>query len=43
MTDPFPWAIEEGFDVYQTLIETKGSMLGIKSGRLDMILSVDSA
>jgi len=41
--DPYPWAIEEGFDVYRTLVETKGSIIGIKSGRLDMILSGDSA
>jgi hypothetical protein len=42
-SDPYPWAIEEGFDVYRTLVETKGSVIGIKSGRLDMILSGDSA
>jgi hypothetical protein len=41
--DPYPWAIEEGFDVYRTLVETKGSVIGIKSGRLDMVLSGDSA
>jgi hypothetical protein len=42
MPDPYPWAIEEGFDVYQTLVQTKGSVIGINSGQLD-IMSGDSA
>jgi len=42
-TDPYPWAIEEGFDAYRTLMETKGSVIGIKSGKLDVVLTGDSA
>jgi hypothetical protein len=41
--DPYPWAIEEGFDAYRTLMETKGSCIGIKSGRLGIVLTGDSA
>jgi hypothetical protein len=41
--DPYPWAIEEGFDAYRTLMETKGSVVGIKSGKLDIVLTGDSA
>ncbi|ODO03459.1 hormone-sensitive lipase [Cryptococcus wingfieldii CBS 7118] len=40
---PYPWSIEEGFDAYRTLIETKGNVIGIASGRLDIVLSGDSA
>jgi acetyl esterase/lipase len=42
-TDPYPWAIEEGFDAYRTLMETKGSCIGIKSGKLSAVLTGDSA
>lgn len=42
-TDPYPWAIEEGFDAYRTLMETKGSVIGIKSGKLNIVLTGDSA
>lgn len=41
--DPYPWAIEEGFDAYRTLMETKGSGIGIRSGKLEAVLSGDSA
>nr|ODN81222.1 hormone-sensitive lipase [Cryptococcus depauperatus CBS 7841] len=40
---PYPWAIEEGFDAYRTLMETKGEAIGIKSGKLDIVLTGDSA
>ena len=43
MSDPYPWAIEEGFDAYRTLMETKGQVIGIKSGKLDAVLTGDSA
>jgi hypothetical protein len=41
--DPYPWAIEEGFDAYRTLMETCGRTIGIKSGKLDVVLTGDSA
>ncbi|WOO81092.1 Hormone-sensitive lipase [Vanrija pseudolonga] len=40
---PYPWAIEEGFDAYRVIMETKGAILGIKSGRLSTVLTGDSA
>ncbi|WVQ77997.1 hypothetical protein IAT38_000078 [Cryptococcus sp. DSM 104549] len=40
---PYPWAIEEGFDAYRTLMETKGEIIGIKSGQLGIVLTGDSA
>ena len=42
-TDPYPWAIEEGFDAYRTLMETRGRIIGIKSGKLGVVLTGDSA
>ncbi|OCF35405.1 hormone-sensitive lipase [Kwoniella heveanensis BCC8398] len=40
---PYPWAIEEGFDAYRTLMETKGRCIGIGSGKLSIVLTGDSA
>ncbi|WVW83219.1 hypothetical protein I302_105237 [Kwoniella bestiolae CBS 10118] len=40
---PFPWAIEEGFDAYRTLMETQGRCIGIQSGKLGIVLTGDSA
>jgi hypothetical protein len=41
--DPYPWAIEEGFDAYRTIQETKGRCIGMKTGRLGVVLTGDSA
>lgn len=41
--DPYPWAIEEGFDAYRTIQETKGRCIGMRSGRLGVVLTGDSA
>ena len=43
MIDPYPWAIEEGFDAYRTLMESAGRVIGIKSGKLGIVLTGDSA
>ncbi|WWC85387.1 uncharacterized protein L201_000250 [Kwoniella dendrophila CBS 6074] len=40
---PYPWAIEEGFDAYRTLMETKGRCIGIESGKLGIVVTGDSA
>ncbi|KAK4687216.1 hormone-sensitive lipase, partial [Tremellales sp. Uapishka_1] len=40
---PYPWAIEEGFDAYRTLMETKGRDIGIASNKLSVVLTGDSA
>lgn len=41
--DPYPWAIEEGSDVYRTLTETRGGIIGMNGKKLDIILCGDSA
>lgn len=41
--DPYPWAIEEGIDAYRTVTDSKGAILGIKSGKLGVVLTGDSA
>ncbi|KAG9004786.1 hypothetical protein FRB90_010716, partial [Tulasnella sp. 427] len=40
---PYPWAIDEAFDCYQTLIETEGRVLGMSGRNLEVIVSGDSA
>ncbi|KZO95543.1 alpha/beta-hydrolase [Calocera viscosa TUFC12733] len=40
---PYPWSLEEGFDVYLTLVETKGATIGMAGDELNMILTGDSA
>lgn len=41
---PYPYALEECFDVYRTLIETRGKAIGMSgSSRMRIILSGDSA
>ncbi|KZT58886.1 alpha/beta-hydrolase [Calocera cornea HHB12733] len=40
---PYPWALEEGFDVYLTLVQTKGATIGMAGDELNMILTGDSA
>jgi hypothetical protein len=43
VTDPYPWAIDEGFDIYRTLTETKGGIIGMNGQKLDIIMCGDSA
>ncbi|CED84341.1 Hormone-sensitive lipase HSL [Phaffia rhodozyma] len=40
---PYPWAIEECFDAYLALVKSKGSVIGMKSGEINMVLCGDSA
>ncbi|EJU04386.1 alpha/beta-hydrolase [Dacryopinax primogenitus] len=40
---PYPWALEEGFDCYLTLVQTKGVTIGMAGDELSMILTADSA
>ncbi|KAF9520305.1 hypothetical protein BS47DRAFT_1335907 [Hydnum rufescens UP504] len=40
---PYPWAIEEGFDAYRLLVETKGRVIGMSGRALNVIMSGDSA
>lgn len=42
--DPFPWALNEAFDVYRILAESNGRAIGMMSGRpISIILTGDSA
>ena len=41
--DPFPFAIDESFDLYKVVTETSGRLLDMKSGKLNVLLSGDSA
>ena len=40
---PYPYAIEEGFDVYTVLHQTAGRIIGMSGVSLDVIMSGDSA
>ena len=40
---PYPYAIEEGFDLYCALAESSGRNIGMSGRKLDVILSGDSA
>lgn len=41
--DPFPWAIDEAFDLYKIILETNGRLLDMKSDTLNILLAGDSA
>lgn len=42
--DPFPWALNEAFDLYRILAESNGRAIGMMSGRpISVVLSGDSA
>ncbi|TIA72140.1 hypothetical protein E3P92_02080 [Wallemia ichthyophaga] len=40
---PFPWAIDEAFDLYKIILETNGRLLDMKSDTLNILLAGDSA
>ncbi|KZT71007.1 alpha/beta-hydrolase [Daedalea quercina L-15889] len=40
---PYPFAIDECFDVYQLLVESGGKIIGMSGHKLNVILSGDSA
>ena len=42
-SDPYPFAMDECFDLYRLLAETSGSCLGMSGKKLNVILSGDSA
>jgi hypothetical protein len=42
-TDPYPYAIDEAFDVYQALMESVGKIIGLSGRKLNIIMSGDSA
>lgn len=40
---PYPYAVHECYDVYRLLHDTRGSVLGTRSGDLRIVLTGDSA
>ncbi|PVG00364.1 alpha/beta-hydrolase [Serendipita vermifera] len=40
---PFPWAIEECFDVYRILVESQGAAIGMSGKLFNVIMTGDSA
>lgn len=42
-TDPYPFAVEEIFDAYRIIVESKGKAIGIASEDLNIVLTGDSA
>ncbi|KAK7053459.1 hypothetical protein VNI00_004085 [Paramarasmius palmivorus] len=40
---PYPFAVDEAFDVYKLLVESKGAVIGMSGKKLDMVISGDSA
>lgn len=43
---PYPWAVEECFDVYKSIVETNGKCVGLtvpEGKRLKIVLIGDSA
>lgn len=42
LTDPYPFAIDECFDVYRLLVESGGRVIGMAGHKLNVIISGDS-
>lgn len=42
-TDPYPFGIDEVFDAYRIIVESKGKAIGMAGGDLNIVLSGDSA
>ena len=43
LADPYPFAIDECFDVYRTLADTAGKIIGMSGTKLNVVFSGDSA
>jgi acetyl esterase/lipase len=43
IVDPYPYAIDEVFDVYRLLAESTGKAIGMSGRNLNVILTGDSA
>jgi hypothetical protein len=41
--DPYPFAVDEAFDMYRLLVETSGKVIGMSGRKLNIIMSGDSA
>lgn len=43
LIDPYPYAVDEVFDIYQVLVDTVGAVIGMSGHSLEIIASGDSA
>ena len=43
LTDPYPFAIDEVFDAYRIIVESKGKAIGMAGEDVNIVLSGDSA
>ena len=41
--DPYPFSIDECFDLYRVLVETTGMVIGMSGHSLNVVLTGDSA
>lgn len=42
-TDPYPFAVDEVFDAYRIIAESKGKAIGFSGEDINIVLSGDSA
>jgi acetyl esterase/lipase len=42
-TDPYPFGIDEVFDAYRIIVESKGKAIGMAGEDINIVLSGDSA
>ena len=43
LSDPYPYAIDECFDVYRVIVESAGTVIGMSGTKLNVVLAGDSA
>ena len=43
VADPYPFAIDECFDVYRTLVSSSGKIIGMSGTKFNAIFTGDSA
>lgn len=43
LADPYPYAVDECFDAYRSLVDSGGQIVGMSGHKLNIILSGDSA
>lgn len=42
-SDPYPFAVDEIFDAYRIIVESKGKAIGMSGEDINIVLSGDSA
>lgn len=41
--DPYPFAIDEAYDIYRLLVDSAGTAIGMSGRKFNVIISGDSA